>query len=103
MGENEIEDEQNSDDIDIDINIVHEQVKSMQTELNGFNFNHKINISTNNEHSNSRFENNPSIIQLKDDEIYNLSDPNDFRSDKRVVQVLRNLTLEIGTYEPFFI
>ncbi len=96
MGENEIEDEENSDNIDIDINKVHEQVKSMQSELNEFNFNRKINISSNNDYSNSYYEDNPPIIQLKDDEIYNLSDLNGLQSDKRVVQVLRNLTLEIG-------
>jgi hypothetical protein len=90
LGENEKEDEENSDNIDIDINIVHEQVKSMQSELSEFCFNRKINISSNNDYSNSCYEDNPPIIQLKDDEIYNLSDLNDLQSDKRVVQVLRN-------------
>ena len=78
--------------VDIGINEVHEQVKDMQNELTTLSFTDKIKISSNKEHSNTRFDKCPTIIELKDDEIYELSNS----SDEREVQVLRNLNLKIG-------
>jgi DNA phosphorothioation-dependent restriction protein DptG len=91
MGEDE-DDGVVGQSVDIGFNEVHEQVKDMQNELTTLSFTDKIKISSTKEHSNTRFEKCPTIIELKDDEIYELSNS----SDEREVQVLRNLNLKIG-------
>jgi hypothetical protein len=91
MGEDE-DDGVVGQSVDIGINEVHEQVKDMQNELTTLSFTDKIKISSTKEHSSTRFDKCPTIIELKDDEIYELSNS----SDEREVQVLRNLNFKIG-------
>jgi hypothetical protein len=81
--------------VDISLGNVHNQIQSMEKEIESNKFSRPAKLSSSKEYSNEIFENPPNINELRDDEIYNL--PNN--DGNRKIEILKELKINLGNLE----
>ena len=78
--------------VDFSLANVHNQIQSMEKEIESHKFSRPAKLSSSKEYSNEIFEKSPNINELRDDELYNL--PN--YDGNRKIEILKELKINLG-------